>query len=217
MREIIIDLKCQQRSLKRAHDISNEIKLLSKEIIDLVVNGEYNEALSLFGRIKNLISEYLDLYLPDSFKAYKEFEYEQEVVEALIVFLLFGNIISNEKEFDLDDIFSLLESSSLPITMDGFYPQSVVYGITDGLTELSRCVSRYIVMAGCNKNERGRIRKRLLNIVKNVYCYLDENLSGIPVVDAYNRYKFKNSFRSRMNRIRNTINYITGLLERELD
>jgi hypothetical protein len=104
--------------------------------------------------------------------------------------------------------------------IEGITPQAILFSFIDAGSEVSRCISRYIIknIAVLNCKRRIEIRQRFLAIADEINGFLD-NYNGFPpaVVDAYNKYGYSNTLRSKLNQIRGAIEYHTRLVEEALE
>lgn len=194
----------QRRAIPYTHQNSNDIRVLSKHGIDEVLYGNIDEV----GKIE---SEILDKWEslrsqkgPTVFGLQMCADAGKEVVEFLVAKRMFPYIVGEVKEINFQ---SRSWQAIMPSTigMEDMYPMWF-FGAVDAVSELSRMVDRYMVLQQGKliRGERMRIRKNFLRVAQDWYDFLDYVQKNVApqVMDDFNKWGFRGSFRSVLSRVR---------------
>ncbi len=196
----------QRRSIPKAYAFGNNIRALSKKGIAAVIFRDEQVPL-IKEEMFSYWSQMTQLHLPESFAATQQFETAQEMVEFLAVDQMFSAILAGKgsDSFDWDDVIHWEEIGPEKI---GVTPQAWLCGLIDAGSELSRVINRYIILNKPSRNQRRHLREGFLEVARRLNNFLDVFSEVTPaVMDAYNKYGFRQSFRSKLNQLRGAIEY----------
>ncbi len=205
----------QRRSIPKAYGYSNTLRSLSKEGIKAVIDLNWNGFDDICDQTRVVWSKLRELALPKTFQEYQNFETAQEMIELYAVGGMFHAILDG-------GTMSVVNWESFSPEKIEVTPQAWLFGLLDAGSELSRVVNRYIIKNRLNRAQRSSLRERFLAIAHELNDFLDKFSEITPaVMDAYNRYGFKSSFRSKMGQIRGAIEsqerFVLEAIERESD
>jgi len=191
----------QRRSIPKAYALGNEIRHLSKLAIKAVIDDKKDDFGGYQERMLDLWNEMGTLSLPSTFREYQDFEAAQEVVEALAVYGMFKAILNGGGLSYVD--WESFSPNALDMT-----PQAWLFGLLDAGSELSRVVNRYIMAHRPPRGFRETAHERCVVILRELNDLLDHYSEVTPaVMDAYNKYGFRQSFRSKLNQLRGAIEH----------
>ncbi len=209
--EFIEVFENQRRSVPKAYVYGNELRSLSKEGIKAVIDADWDKVRDIGYKIAGVWQKLGELNLPGTFQAYQDFETAQELVEFWAVEGMFHAILDG-------GTMSAVDWESFSPDKFKMTPQAWLFGLLDAGSELSRCVSRYIIKSRLNRETRLVMRQRFLAIASELNDFLEPFTEMTPaVMDAYNKYGFRQGFRSKMNQLRGAIEYQMRLVEESIE
>jgi predicted translin family RNA/ssDNA-binding protein len=201
----------ERRSIPKAYAYGNEIRSLSKDWIKATIDRNFDLMETIKKSISDLWEKLGELKLPKTFSAFQDFETAQEVIESYATHLMFEAILAGGTMSAVDwDSFS---PDKFKMTS-----QAWLFGLLDAGSELSRCVSRYIIKNRLSREARMTMRQKFLDIANELNDFLEHFTEITPaVMDAYNKYGFRQGFRSKMNQLRGAIEYQMRLVEESIE
>jgi predicted translin family RNA/ssDNA-binding protein len=194
----------QRRAVPRTHQDSNDIRMFSKHGVDAVLYGDVDEAGNIESDILEKWESLRSQRGPTIFVLQMCADAGKELVEFLVVRRVFPYIAGEMEEIDFQ---SRSWQAIMPdnIGMEDMYPVWF-FGAVDAISELSRMVDRYMALhqGALRRSERMKIRKNFLRIAENWYNFLDYVQKNVvpQVMDDFNKWGFRGSFRSVLSRVR---------------
>lgn len=191
----------QRRAIPKTYNYGNEIRRLSKAAIKATIDGRNDDVVEIVREMSDVWGKLGTLSLPMTFQAFQDFETAQELIEAHASYAMFRAILDG-------GTMSAVDWESFGPQVFNIIPQAWLFGLLDAGSELSRIINRYIRRNRLSRRQRQTIRERFLAIAEELNDFLDHFSETTPaVMDAYNKYGFRQSFRSKLNQLRGAIEY----------
>jgi len=201
MDEFLQHFQIQVRAVPKAYGLGEEMRNRSKETIKdqvaAAVAGQYIDFTDGLDGGLGALADLMRLELPEHEEGGGQFvdANGMELGEAFFHGILLQALL---KGVDPRTDLNALSAQQMGLT-----PKTYLKAWTDSLTELCRSVTKYFIATNPDNSIREEILKRLYEGLEAAVDILTI-FEGVPpnVIDAGNRFGFKNSFRSRMGRIR---------------
>lgn len=185
----------QRRNIGKSYQIANEMRELAKKGIVAVKNGDNQQLAKIQENLKTLWQELRELDIPKDMAWNFDSETGQEMVELVIVAVLYP-LLRAESDVNESDV-------QIPLCDDLKVREQIwLAGFGDAVTELGKLNLELLCESSFSQTERLNLRKRFIQIAQTMRDTLGEFETAYPmVINNSRRRGFGNTYRGLLLRI----------------